>query len=77
MLYSARRNAQNCTLGKLNSPFINKWPKWFERGVKETIQIKLGKLSLNRGGEPRHFLPPIYNAVPPCSTQQLKEKHPK
>ena len=27
MLYKASTNARNCTLGKLNSPSINEWPK--------------------------------------------------
>ena len=37
--------------------------RWFERGVKEAIYVKVEKPSLNRGGGLRHHLSPIYNAV--------------
>ena len=37
--------------------------RWFERGVKESIYIKLEQLSLNRGGGLQHYLSPTYNAV--------------
>ena len=37
--------------------------KWFERGVKEAIHVKVEKPSLNRGGGLRHHLSPIYNHV--------------
>ena len=35
-------------------------PKWFERGVKEAINIRALHLSLNRDGG-RYNLPPVYN----------------
>ena len=37
--------------------------RWFERGVKEAIHVKLERPSLNRGGGLRHHLSPTYNAV--------------
>ena len=37
--------------------------RWFERGVKEAIHVKLKISSLIRGGGLRHFLSPTYNAV--------------
>ena len=37
--------------------------RWFERGVKEAIYVKLEKPSLNRGGGLRFNLPSIYNSV--------------
>lgn len=36
---------------------------WFKRGVKEAIQVKLERPSLNRGEGLRHHLSPTYNAV--------------
>ena len=36
---------------------------WFERGVKESISVKLELLSLNSGGGLRHYLSPTYNAA--------------
>ena len=35
--------------------------RWFERGVKESIYVKLERPSVNRGGGLRHFLSPTYN----------------
>ncbi|TWW64971.1 hypothetical protein D4764_22G0006180 [Takifugu flavidus] len=49
--------------------------RWFERGVKEAIHVKLEKPSLNRGGGLRHFLSPTYNAVLHSFQQQNKHSH--
>ena len=38
--------------------------RWFERGVKGSINIKLERPSLNRGGGLRHYLSPSYDVVP-------------
>ena len=37
--------------------------RWFERGVKEAIYVKMEKPSLNRGGGLTHNLSPTHNAV--------------
>ncbi|XP_049914604.1 uncharacterized protein LOC126398968 [Epinephelus moara] len=42
---------------------LDREDRWFERGVKEAIYVKLEKPSLNRGGGLRHHLSPTYNAV--------------
>jgi hypothetical protein len=49
--------------------------RWFERGVKEAIHVKLEKPSLNRGGGLRHFLSPTYNAVLHSFRQHSKHSH--
>ncbi|TWW71630.1 hypothetical protein D4764_16G0001270 [Takifugu flavidus] len=49
--------------------------RWFERGVKKAIHVKLEKPSLNRGGGLRHFLSPTYNAVLHSFQQQTKHSH--
>lgn len=38
MLCSARRNAKNCTLGKLNSPSINEWANTDEPSFQDRTQ---------------------------------------
>ena len=48
---------------------------WYERGIKNTIHIKLKKPSLNRGGGQRHFLSPTYNVVFHSLGQQCKHSH--
>ena len=45
--------------------------RWFERGVKESIHVKLEPPSLNRGGGLRHYLSPSYNAVLSSLPRQL------
>ena len=35
--------------------------RWFERGVREAIHVKLKQTSLHQGGDLRHFLSPTYN----------------
>ena len=35
-------------------------PRWFERGVKEAIHIRLNNPTLNRDGG-RYNLPPVWN----------------
>ncbi|TWW69287.1 hypothetical protein D4764_18G0000930 [Takifugu flavidus] len=49
--------------------------RWFERGVKEAIHVKLEKPSLNRVGGLRHVLSPTYNAVLHSFQQQNKHSH--
>ena len=49
--------------------------RWFERGVKEAIHVKLKKPSLNRGGGLRHFLSPTYNVVVYSLGQNCKHSH--
>ena len=46
-----------------NVQILDREDRWFERGVKEAIYVKVEKPSLNRGGGLRHQLSPIYNAV--------------
>ncbi|TWW61021.1 hypothetical protein D4764_05G0011110 [Takifugu flavidus] len=54
---------------------LSREDRWFERGVKEAIHVKLEKPSLNRGGGLRHFLSPTYNAVLHSFQQQNKHSH--
>ncbi len=46
--------------------------RWFERGVKEAIYVKLEKPSLNRGGGLRHNLSTTYNTVLSSLPRKLK-----
>lgn len=46
-----------------NVQILDREDRWFERGVKEAIYVKVEKPSLNRGGGLRHHLSQIYNAV--------------
>ena len=46
-----------------NVQILDREDRWFERGVREAIHVKVEKPSLNRGGGLRHFLSPIYNQV--------------
>ena len=46
-----------------NVQILDREDKWFERGVKEAIYVKIKKPSLNRGGGLRHNLSTTYNAV--------------
>ena len=45
-----------------NTKILTVEPKWFERGVKESIYIRALKPSLNRDGG-RYNLPPIWNNI--------------
>ena len=58
---------------------LDREDRWFERGVKEAIFVKVERPSLNRGGGLRHHLSSAYNMVlktiprrftdtPSCST---------
>ncbi len=42
---------------------LDREERWFERGVKEVIHVKVEHLSLNRGGGLRHLLSHAYDAV--------------
>ncbi|KAM7378702.1 hypothetical protein PAMP_004307 [Pampus punctatissimus] len=46
-----------------NVHILDREDRWFERGVKEAIYVKIEKPTLNRGGGLRHHLSPIYNAA--------------
>ena len=46
--------------------------RWFERGVKESIYVKLEQPSWNRGGGLSHDLSPTYNAILSSLPRQLK-----
>ena len=46
-----------------NVQILDREERWFERGVKEAIYVKIKKPSLNRGGGLRHNLSTTYNAV--------------
>ena len=46
-----------------NVQILDREDRWFERGVKEAIYVKVEKPSLNRGGGLRYQLSPIYNAA--------------
>ena len=54
---------------------IEREDRWFERGVKEAIHVKLKKPSLNGDGGLRHFLSPTYNAVLHSLGQNSKRSH--
>ena len=49
----------------LRTPMSTFWTEktWFERGVKEAIDVHLEKSSPNRGGGQRHHLSATYNAI--------------
>uniref|UniRef100_A0A3B4A2E0 RGS domain-containing protein n=1 Tax=Periophthalmus magnuspinnatus TaxID=409849 RepID=A0A3B4A2E0_9GOBI len=42
---------------------LSRKKKWFERGVKEPIFARKGNPSMNRNGDLRHHLSPIYNSI--------------
>ena len=46
--------------------------RWFERGVKESIYVKLDQPSFNSGGGLRHCLSLTYNAAWSSLTRQIK-----
>ena len=54
-----------------NVRILDREERWFERGVKEAIYVKVARPSLNRGGGLRFQLPSTYNAV----FSQLRTKH--
>ncbi|XP_070835613.1 uncharacterized protein [Chaetodon trifascialis] len=45
-----------------NVHILDREDRWFERGVREAIHVKVEKPSLNRGGGLRHHLSPTYSA---------------
>ena len=49
--------------------------RWFGRGIKEAIHVKLEKPSSNRGGGLRHFLSPTSNSVLHSLGQNPKHSH--
>ena len=53
---------------------LNREGRWFERGVKESIYVKIEKPSLNRGGGLRFHLSPIYNAALATVAKRLNNK---
>ena len=50
--------------------------RWFERGVKEAIHVKLEKPSLNRGGGLRFNLSPVYDSVLGSLSRKLNTHSP-
>ena len=50
---------------------LDREDRWFERGVKKSICVKLERPTLNRGSGLRHYLSPTYNAVLCSLTRQL------
>ena len=54
-----------------NVNFLAREDRWFERGIKESIFVKLERLSLNRGCVLKHHLSVIYNAVLSSLPRQL------
>ena len=57
-----------------NVRILDREDRWFERGVKEAIYVKVEKPSLNRGGGLRHHLSPIYNAALSTIPRKFKNK---
>ena len=57
-----------------NNRILDREDRWFERGVKEAIYVKVEKPSLNRGGGLRHHLSPIYNAALSAIPRKIKNK---
>ena len=57
-----------------NVHILDREDRWFERGVKEAIYVKVEKPSLNRGGGLRHQLSPIYNAVLSSLPRRLNDR---
>ena len=54
-----------------NVNILAKENRWFERGVKESIYVKLEQRSLNRGVGLQHYLSPTYNTVLSSLPRQL------
>ena len=46
-----------------NVHILDREGRWFERGVKEAIYVKLEKTHLNRGGGLMYHLPSTYRAA--------------
>ena len=46
-----------------NVKILDREDRWFERGVKEAIYVKIEKPSLNRRGGLRHHISSIYNVA--------------
>jgi len=57
-----------------NVKTLDREDRWFEKGVKESIYVKIEKPSLNRGGGLRHHLSPIYNAALAAVPKRLNNK---
>ena len=57
-----------------NVKILDREDRWFERGVKESIYVKIEKPSLNRGGGLRFHLSPIYNAALATVPKRLNNK---
>ena len=51
------------SLEDFNVHVLDREDRWFERGVKKAIYVRLEKPSLNKGGGLRHHLSETYNAV--------------
>ena len=62
---------EKCSFEYNNMNILAWEERWFERGVKEAIYIKLERPSLNRGGGLQHHLSPFYNAVLSSLPKQL------
>lgn len=56
----------------INGHILDIEDRWFERGVKEAIHVKLKQPSLNRRGDLTHLLSATYNAVLTSLYRQLK-----
>ena len=68
-------NEKNNSFEDTNVKILAGEYRWFDRGVKESIYVKLEQPSLNRGGGLRHYLSPIYKAVLSSLHRQLKNIH--
>ena len=53
------QDCPNHTVSLRNTKVLAVEPKWFERGVKEAIHIKLERPSLNKDSG-RHYLHPVW-----------------
>ena len=51
------------SLEDFNVHVLDREDRWFERGVKKAIYVRLEKPSLNKGGGLRHHLSTTYNAL--------------
>ena len=54
-----------------NVNILSREDRWFERGEKESVYVRLEWPSLNRGGDLQHYLSPMYNAVLSSLPRQL------
>ena len=58
-----------------NGNILAREDRWFERGVKESIYVKLEQLSWNRGDGLRHYLSPTSYGVLSSLPRQLNNFH--